>query len=177
MRSLQKSLLRIRELLHPDNHDPQFAPDLFLGDAYILPQPVGLDLADDEQVDEARILAQGVIIQDEHRVHVTQVRTDFLDDPVDAQALFDDGMQLRKNGVAGVGPEEEGAALFLLFEVAGLSQAIELFLDGVGGDGEFRGQLPQIAGDVGVEEELQEKLDACLGGEKLREHGDFVQLF
>lgn len=78
--------------------------------------------------------------------------------------------------MAGVGPEEERAALLLLFEIAGLGQAIELFLDGVGGDGEFRGQLPQIAGDVGVEEELQEKLDASLGGEKLRKHGDFVQL-
>jgi hypothetical protein len=49
---LQERPFRILELLHPDNHHPQLAPDLLLRDAHILPQPVGLDHADDQQIDE-----------------------------------------------------------------------------------------------------------------------------
>ena len=79
--------------------------------------------------------------------------------------------------MARVGSEENGAALFLFFQIPGFGQTIEFFFDGVGGDGEFRGQLPEIAGDVGVEKELEEELDSCLGCEELGKHGVSVQFF
>lgn len=66
---------------------------------------------------------------------------------------------------------------FFFFEVPGLGQAIEFFLHRVGRNPEFRGQLAQVAGHVRVEEQLEQQLDARLGGEELREHGDFVQIF
>jgi hypothetical protein len=79
--------------------------------------------------------------------------------------------------MSGVGSEENRASFFLFFKIPGFGQAIEFFLDRVGGDGEFRGQLPEIAGDVGVEKELEEELDSCLGCEELRKHGCSVQFF
>jgi len=177
MRTLQKSLLRRFEFRNAYDHHPQLAPDLAFGQADVFLQSVGFDCTDDEQVDEARVLPQRIVIKNIDGMHVAQIGPHFLDDPVDAEALFDDGVQFRENGVVRVGAEEEGAALFLFFEVAGFGQAIEFFLDRVGRDREFRGQLPQVAGHVGVEEEFEQQLDARLGGEELREHGDFVQIF
>jgi len=127
-------------------------------------------VAHHQHVDEPGVLAQGVVVQDVHRLHLAELGHDLLDDPVDADVLADDGVDLREEGMAGVGLVVDAAALLALVQIAGGGQAVQLLLDGVGRGPELLGQLPQIAGNLGIQEQLEQQLDARARGEQLRQH-------
>ena len=145
---------------------PDLALDLVFSELDVLVQLLPIDVAHDEQVDEAGVLAAGVVIEDIDCFDVSQLFFNVFYDLIYAQGFFDDGMDLGKEGMLGVSPKEYGAAVLLLGQVPGPAQAVQLGLDGAWGHLELGSQLPEVAGDVGIQKELKEQLNAGFGGKE-----------
>ena len=89
---------------------------------------------------------------------------------VDADIFAQQAVDITVQGMIGVGAEHFFVAAGFCVEQSGMFEAVEFDPDGVGGFAKLALEVTQIAGSVGVQEELQQQFKACFGSDKGVEH-------
>ena len=88
-----------------------------------------IDIADQDQIDDAGILAFGVIIDQECLLQSAQPFDDGFQNLVHAQGLDDHGVEFGKDGVVLVGGKEDLPAVLFAYQQVGGGELIQFLLD------------------------------------------------
>jgi len=120
-----------------------------------------VDVSHEEKVDNPRILALCVIINDESPLQLAKAINDSIDHPIDANYLADHGFQLRKQRVVCVGAVYHLATLLCGFQKLGFGQLVEFFSDRIGRNVKFLGKFPEVGFGFGIKEKTDQQFDPC----------------
>ena len=137
--------------------------DVALGFLGQIVEVVGVDIAHQHKVDDARVLALGVVVDEIGPLQVAQAGDDALDHLVDAHHLAHHGHQLGKEGVVRVGRVEHLAPVAAATQQLRTRELVELFAHRVGGNLEFAGQFAQVGLGQRVQEQPDQQFDTGLG--------------
>ena len=96
---------------------------------------------------------------------VSDAVEEFFHEVIEAHVFAEDDGEVGKKGVVFVGTEYLAVLLHAGKKQPALLKAVEFDPDGVGAFAKFIGQPAEMAGDLGGEEELQEKLEAGFTGD------------
>ena len=135
-------------------------PDVFFGLADQVGKIVLVDVADQDQIDDAGILAFGVIPHQVSFFQVAQPSDDGFQDAIHAQGFPDHGVQFGEQGVLPVGAVEDLPAVLFAGEKAGLVQLPQFLPDLAGRGVELFGKFAQIGVSFRVEKEAHQDVDA-----------------
>ena len=102
-----------------------------------LDEIVFVNVAGKHEIDHRAVEALRKLADDIYLPDFPQPLNDGIDDPVEADILQQNGMDLAKEGVVSIGLEVLAVAFRVGFQHAGLLKAIEFLADGVAGLAEF----------------------------------------
>lgn len=122
-----------------------------------------VDIPNEEEIDDAGVLALGVVIDEEGFLHITESADNAVDDAVDPHDLADHGLELREQRVFRIGRVIDLPPVLLGFQEVSFGQLVQLFTYRVRGDMEFGGELAKIGTRLRVEEEAHQELDSGFG--------------
>ena len=110
------------------------------------------------------VAAHGHIAGDVGMGDVSNAVEELLHKVVEAHMFAEDAGEVGKKGVIFIGAEYLAVLLHAGKEQPALLETVKFEADGVGAFAEFIGQPAEMAGDLGGEEEFQEKFEAGFAG-------------
>ena len=119
--------------------------------------------ADEDEVNDARIAALGVVAHQVHFLEVAQFIGNAFHQLVQAHVLHHHLVEVAKERVVLVGREDLLIAFHFTLQHAGLFELIQFQANGIGTLAEFLLQATEIALAPGVQKELEEEFEAGAG--------------
>jgi hypothetical protein len=111
---------------------------------------MNIDMSDQKEVHDSRVSTFGIIINEISAIEFSQSVDNTIDDLVHPDYFADDGLQLGKERMLGIGRIIDNSAKLKRIEQPCLRELVELFSDRVGRDTKLGSQSAQIGTGFGV---------------------------
>lgn len=165
MGSLLQLGFELFEFLTSEYQGADLATDISFSFPAQVIQVVLVDMANQQQVDDAGVPPGGVVVDEIRFLQVSQAVEDAFDHLVHAEGLLDHGVQFRKERVLLIRPVEDLASGLFMADELGIDHLSQFFPNPVGRNPELRRQFPQIGRGRRIEKKPRQEPDARLGGD------------